>query len=201
MGSIAVVFALSAASAPAEEQAAQPPPPSLEGVTWAGQGVALSDLRGKSVVILVYVTDRDAGLDWPKAFLAQLKSAVQDKPVVVLAINADKKADLNLAYMNARDFNGPNILHGHDPLLPSRLGLASGFFRYVLIDPAGKIVDSESASKYFTSGGEKRYALPREISTSRNLGEFAIIEAGMPAKIKRCSWPYQLGRLPSETDL
>ena len=169
MGSIAVVFALSAASAPAEEQAAQPAPPSLEGVTWTGQGVTLSDLRGKSVVILVYVTDRDAGIDWPKAFLAQLKSAVQDKPVVVLAVNADKKADIDLAYMNARDFNGPNILHGHDPLLPSRLGLASGFYRYLLIDPAGKIVESDTQHVLHERRGEAVRLAPGNIGVEEPL--------------------------------
>src|SRR5208337_3788994 len=114
----AVILALLATTVHAEEMAAKSAsPPSLEGVTWAGPGVTLSDLRGKSVVILVYVTEYQADVDWPTQFLAQLKLAAQNKPVVILAINADKKADLDLAYMNARQFNGPNIVHGRDPLL------------------------------------------------------------------------------------
>ena len=84
----------------------------------------------------------------------------QNKPVVILAINADKKTDIGLAYMNARDFNGPNILHGRDPLLPARLGLESDFFNYVLIDPTGTLVESGDASRHFTDGAGTRYALP-----------------------------------------
>ena len=70
--SIAIILALFAAALGGEEPAAAPAgPPSLEGVTWAGQGVALSDLRGKSVVILVYATNYHAshrladGSSWP----------------------------------------------------------------------------------------------------------------------------------------
>ena len=65
---------------------------------------------------------------------------------MILAINADKKADLDLSYMNARDFNGSNILHGRDPLLPARLRLKSEFFSYLLIDPRGKVAGSGGAS-------------------------------------------------------
>ena len=76
--SIAVLLALFAATVHAEEQAARSAaPPSLEGVTWAGLGVMLGDLRGKSVVILVYATTSQPEVDWPAEFLAQLKAAAR----------------------------------------------------------------------------------------------------------------------------
>ncbi|MEI8374864.1 MAG: hypothetical protein WCJ35_18735 [Planctomycetota bacterium] len=200
--SIAMIFMLLAGTLPAAEQSIKPAvPPSLEGVTWAGPGVALSDLRGKSVVILVYATNYQVATDWPTQFLAQLKLASQNKPVVILAINADKKADLDLTYMNAREFNGPNILHGRDPLLPARLGMKSEFFKYLLIDPTGKVVGSGDAGEHFTNGEERRYALAWKITKSEDLGEFEIIDEQMPTKIKQMLWPYELGRLPAETDL
>ena len=42
---------------------------------------------------------------------------------------------------------------------------------------------------------------PGKISRSADLGQFEIIDEQMPAKIQRMLWPYELGRLPSETDL
>ena len=138
-GSIAIILALFVIALHADEPTAQPAvPPSLEGVTWAGPGVALGDLRGKSVVILVYVTKYQLAVDWPTQLLAELKLAAEGKPVVILAINTDKKAELDLAYMNARAFNGPNILHGRDPLLPARLGLASRILPIRLDRSAGQ---------------------------------------------------------------
>ena len=199
---IAVLLTLLAGTMHAEGQAAKSAAlPSLEGVTWAGPAVTLSDLRGKSVVILVYATTYQPEIDWPAEFLAQLKAAAQNKPVVILAINADKKTDLDLSFMNARDFNGPNILHGRDPLLPARLRLESEFFSYLLIDPRGKVAESGDASEHFADGKETRYALPWKIANSKDLGELQIIDAGMPAKIKRLLWPYELGRVPTDTDL
>ena len=200
--SITIVLALFAGSTHAKELATRiAGPPSLECVAWTGSGVALSDLRGKSVVILVYATSRQPANDWPTQFLAELKRASQNKPVVILAISADKKTDIGLAYMNAREFNGPNILHGRDPLMPARLGLKSEFFNYVLIGPTGTLVESGDASRHFTDGAGTRYALARKISRSENLGEFEIIDEQMPAKIQRMLWPFELGRLPSATDL
>ena len=201
-GSIAIILALFVSALHADEPTAQPAvPPSLEGVTWAGPGVALGDLRGKSVVILVYVTKYQLAVDWPTQLLAELKLAAEGKPVVILAINTDKTADLDLAYMNARAFNGPNILHGRDPLLPARLGLASAFFRYVWIDPQGRVVKSGNAGDRFSDGQEPRFALPRKIARSADLGDFEIVDGQMPAKLTRTLWPYELGRLPSAADL
>jgi hypothetical protein len=199
--SIATLFALFVRVLLADEPTLPAVPPSLEGVTWAGPSVTLGDLRGKSVVVLAYVTKYQLAVDWPTQCLAELKLAAQDKPVVILAINTDKKAELDLSYMKARDFNGPNILHGRDPLLPARMGLKSAFFQYVWIDPQGKVFRSGSAGSQYSDGAEPRFALARRISRSAGLGQFEIIEAQMPAKIKRLLWPYELGRLPSASDL
>ena len=66
-------------------------PPSLDGVTWADQSVTFDGLRGKTVVVLVYATWCPQCNSWSGEFLSQLKTAIQDKPVVVLAIYADEK--------------------------------------------------------------------------------------------------------------
>ncbi len=89
---IAVLLPLLAGTVHAEEQAARSASlPSLEGVTWAGPAVTLGDLRGKSVVIIVNATTYHSEVDWPAEFLAQLKAAAKNRPVVILAINAEKK--------------------------------------------------------------------------------------------------------------
>ena len=101
--------------------------------------------------------------------------------MVILAISANKKTDIGLAYMNAREFNGPNILHGRDPLMPARLGLKSEFFNYVLIGPTGTLVESGNASRHFTDGAGTRYAWAQEnfqVRESRRIRDHRRANAG-----------------------
>ena len=157
----------------------------LNGVKWAENstfpsGISLSSLKGKSVIILVYDTEHNPS-DWIAAFLAEFKAAVRDKPIVVLAINTDRKATLNLSFMKENNFTGPNIFHGGSSLLPAQVGLTSSYYTYILIDPSGKFVSTDHAGKYYENS-EPRFDLNRRISQNDSLGSFAVIDAQMSEK-------------------
>ena len=75
------------------------PVPSLDSVQWSGPGVSLSSLRGKTTVIMPFVT-------WcPKCnavapdMLKQLSAAIADKPVVIVAVVTDVDATSGRAHV------------------------------------------------------------------------------------------------------
>jgi len=151
----ALVFSL-AATAEAQEAAgiaAEPPAaaaqlPSLATVRWADAAATFEGLRGKTVVVLVYATWCPKCNAWSADFFAQLKAAIAGKPVVVLAINADKSPMGIGPYVTERNFFAPNVLHGYDPTMVQRLGFQSDLFRYVRIDPSGAMVERGSAGSF-----------------------------------------------------
>jgi hypothetical protein len=176
--------------------------PSLDGVTWAEGPVAFRDLRGKTVIMLVYDYATPELSAWTDEFLDQLKEAIRDKPVVVLAIDiAKSKLDVGPAYLRARHFTLPNIVLGHDSLMPSRLRLKHAFFHYAWIDPAGRLTDTGHALLSYRKRGRRLFALPLAVVECPNLGTFAVLDAAMSAKVKNVLWPLELGRLPAEAAL
>ena len=89
----------------------------LQNVRWTGSAVTLDGLRGKTVVVLDYATWCPICSKWSPDLCKQIKAAVVDRPVVVLAIDTDEQAG------NWRQ--GQREVHGRSRLLrtehPSRL--------------------------------------------------------------------------------
>ena len=71
---------------------------------------ARQDGRGARLCHLVSKCNK-----WSGEVCKQLKEAIADKPVVVLAINNDKTPGNVRPYLEAREFLAPNIVHGYDP--------------------------------------------------------------------------------------
>ena len=117
-------LSLGAARSQAQDAAAKKIP-SLSGVTWEGAGTTLENLKGKTAVVLTYVTWCPICNKWAPDMLAQVQQAIKDKPVVVLAVSTDTPAAKAKDYMDAKGFTGPNILHGYDPKLAKSFGFTN----------------------------------------------------------------------------
>ena len=65
---------------------------SLDSVEWAGPGVSLDDLRGKTTVVMPFVTWCPKCNAWAPEMLDQISKAIKDKPVVVVAVATDVDA-------------------------------------------------------------------------------------------------------------
>ena len=173
--------------------------PSLSNVTWADRPVTLEGLRGKTVVVLVYATWHPAFNELAGEMLDQLKQAINDKPVVVLAIDAGKKGESGETYMKTRKFLAPNIVHGRDPLMPARLGLESELYQYALISPEGRVVESGHAEEFYP-GPKREFALPLSLAKSNNLGSFQFLDDKFSPKLKQLLWPLELGQIRPESE-
>jgi len=167
----------------------------LETVRWAGPPVSPNMLQGKTALVLVYATWCPKCNEWSGELFQQLKQAASDKPVVILAINADKSPAGVQQYLTARGFFAPNIFHGYDPAAPARLGFDSNLFYYAIFSPEGAVSGQGQAGGFFNSPQGKRFALPAKLAEAQNLGSFRFIEQGMPAELTSLLWPLELGEV------
>jgi thiol-disulfide isomerase/thioredoxin len=181
--------------AAADKKPPQGPPPSLDGVTWDERPVSLSGLRGKTVIVLAYATWCDELNNGDAVeMLAQLKDSIQDKPVVVLAINSDKKTGTGPAYLSRLKFTAPNIVTGWDPLMPARFGAKNDLFQYAWINPVGRLVDTGQALAYYGKEAAKQYALSFNLARAKHLGKFAVLDPSLPASVRNLLWPLELNQ-------
>ena len=171
------------------------PLPSLDSVRWVGPAASLETLRGKTVVALVYATWCPKCNVWSGDLFRQLKEAIRDKPVVVLAINADKTPTGVSQYLATRGFFAPNVLHGYDPTMPGRLGFQSNLYNYVLIGPDGALLKKGSAGSFYNLPEGKKFALPADLARSDNLGRFNVLTEEMSQEVKELLWPMELGNV------
>lgn len=171
--------------------------PLLGEVRWVEPGITRDALKGKTTIVLVYATWCPICNKWSGRFFDQLKAALRGRPVIVLAVNADKTPRSARGYIAQRNFNAPNILHGYHPTLHTRLGFKSNLFRYVQIGPSGKI-DRKGSAGMQDQGGN--FGLPERIRNAQNLGEFLFIAPDMPESLQALLWPCELGRM-SDTAL
>lgn len=165
----------------------------LSGVRWAGSPVSLQALRGKTVVLVDYATWCPKCNKWSGEVCKQLKEFIQDKPVVVLAINNDDKPGNVLPYLEARNFLAPNIVHGYDANIAKRNGLPD-LWGYMIIDPEGKIIDRGQLGSYFGGDADKVFAVTKKLQERTMLGEFMVIDGKMPEALKKALWPMELGQ-------
>ncbi len=157
----------------------------LETVKWAGAPVTMENLKGKSVAVLVYATWCPKCNEWSGERLEAAKSAIADKPAVILAINVDDDASEMQKYMTERKFIAPNIIHGHDPSMVKKLGLESDLFRYVALSPDGAIIEKN---------GYLGASNPGNVVAAAG-GSFKIMVPGLSLNAQNLMWPLELGMM------
>ena len=167
--------------------------PSLDSVKWAGKAVSFDTLRGKPVVVLVYATWCPLCNDWSGELFSQIKEAIAGKPVVILAINADKSPQGLREYLTQRGFFAPNIMHGYDPSMVAKLGLGNNLFNYALIGSDGVLQKTGSGGTFLSNGDAKKFTLPKFISESKTLGKFKFQRQDMSDEVSQLLWPLELG--------
>lgn len=175
----------------------------LDGAAWIGPGVSMSDLRGKSVVILTYVTWCPKCNVWAPELFADIKAAAAERPIVIIAVCTDAPTIPGPVYCADKGMVGLNVLHAYDARMDERLGLDdSRLFNSALIGPEGEIVWKGQASSYFTNAdGSTEYAVVRKIRELGHPGEFTIVSDDMPSDVQQLLWPMELGRLIPDRDL
>lgn len=190
-----------AGAAPEKDNTPKGPPPSLDNVTWDGRPVTLATLRGKTVIILAYATwSEELNNSEAGNVLGQLRDAIQDKPAVVLAINADKKSGIGPSYLKQHKFVAPNIVTGWDALMPARMGAKNDLFQYAWINPQGELMETGSALAYYEREKAKQYVLTFKLSRPKKLGRYFLFDDDAPAKIRNLLWPLELGQLLTDSE-
>jgi hypothetical protein len=204
LGTAAALFVVGYLHAPpacADGPAAGSAPPSLGSVTWAGQGTTFDSLKGKTVLVLTYVTWCPKCNSWSGEIVSGLNKAIADKPVVVLAISTDTPAAKAQAYMEERDFVGPQILHGYDPTIARRLDFSNEFFNYAIVGPDGKVAAAGNAGSYYNVEGGKIYSPAYDLGRQTDLGKFRFLTDDMSAALKQLIFPMELGTFPSAAEI
>jgi thiol-disulfide isomerase/thioredoxin len=197
-GAVGVPVAPVQPGQPAAQAAAPGGLPSLAEVRWVGAPVSFEMFKGKSVLVLVYATWCPKCNTWSAELFAQLKEAVADKPVVVLAIDADDSPSGVQQYLTERGFFAPNVVHGYDPTMHQKLGFESNLYNYLLVGPDGKPGQRGSAGGFFETPQGKKFALPAKLAESNDLGHFEFINPDMSDEVRALFWPWELGQI-SET--
>ncbi|MDZ7616290.1 MAG: hypothetical protein U1E05_04755 [Patescibacteria group bacterium] len=181
---------LSAQDSP--EAAPKNPLAALAGVRWAGPAVTPDMLRDKSALILIYAGWCPKCNDWSGELFQQIMKAAIDKPVVVLAVNADTSPAGAQQYVASRGFFGPNVFHGYDPAIHTKLGFKSNLFHYVLVSPEGTVAAQGSAASFFVKPEGREFAVAQFLGNSTNLGTLKFIAPGMSAELAALLWPLEL---------
>jgi hypothetical protein len=184
----------------AEGPAAGSTPASLDPVVWAGQGTTLEALKGKTVVILTYVTWCPKCNAWSGDIVSGLNKSIAEKPVIVLAISTDTPPAKARAYMEERKFTGPQILHGYDPTIARRLEFTNEFFNYAIVGPDGKVATAGNASSFYEIDGGKLYSPAYDLKQQPDLGKFRFLTDDMSGALKELIFPMELGTFPTAGD-
>ena len=166
---------------------------SLDGVAWEGAGVRLDQLKGKTVVVVTYVTWCPICNKWAPELLSSLNQAIKDKPVVVLAISTDTPPAKAKEFMDRAGLAGPNVLNGYDPNLAKSFGFENEFYNYAVVGPTGEMTDSGNFGHTYETGGKKHSSVQRELEPPHELGKLQFIDADMSPELKEMLWPMELG--------
>lgn len=177
----------------------------LDQVMWSNEGVEFESLKGKSVLLFVYATWCPLCNKWSTELFQQMMMATNNRPVVILAINADEK-DPTLKYVIDRNFNAPNILHGYDPNMTFRLGYKNNLFRYVWIGPDGLVKEEgymggSNPVNPDVKDGPEVFVLAKKLHEAQDLGEFEVIQPELSAEVAAMLWPLELGQPLDSTAL
>jgi len=174
------------------------PSSALSNVRWsAGRGVPLESLRGKTVIVMGFVTWCPICNGWAPEMLAGIKKEIADKPVIVLAIATDVDARTAQDFMLKKQFSGPNIGYGADPNLNKTFKLdEKNLWTFAWIGPDGRIKQTGAAGSFYPGpNNSKTFVLPKDLASERDLGQFAFITPGMSDTVKSLLWTMELGDL------
>jgi hypothetical protein len=179
------------------------PPDLLDGVAWIGPGASLGDLRGKTVVVLTYVTWCPKCNVWAPDLFRQVKAAAADKPMVVVAVCTDAPTIPGPKYVSDKGLVGPNILHAYDAGMDEKLRLdGKALFNGMIIGPDRQIVWKGGASSYYEQdGGAKEFVVALRLREVANPGAFTIVKDDMPDDVRGLLWPMEFGRVLPDRDL
>jgi thiol-disulfide isomerase/thioredoxin len=168
---------------------------SFSSIRWAGPGASSDALKGKTVVMVSFVTWCPICNGWSPEMLAQIKKATEDKPVVVLAIATDVDAAAGKTYMLQHKFVGSNILYGADANVAKEYGVdAKNLWNYVWFDPTGKVTKKGAAGvAYGGANNTKTYVVPQEVNSAKNLGKLEFVSSTMSPDAKQYAWAIELG--------
>jgi peroxiredoxin len=166
---------------------------SLDGVTWEGAGTRLDQLKGKTVVVVTYVTWCPICNKWAPPLLSSLNQAITDKPVIVLAVSTDTPPAKAKEYMDRAGLSGPNVLNGYDPKLAENLGFENKFFNYAIIDPTGAMTASGNFGSHYDKAGKDTSVVVGLLDSSKDLGKLRFVDAGMSPELKEMMWSMELG--------
>lgn len=176
-------------------------PPSLGSVVWGTQGTSFEALKGKTVVVITYVTWCPICNGWSKEALRNVPKEIADKPIVVLAISTDTPPQKAQPYLKDRGLIGPQVLVGYDPTIATRFGFSNKFFNYAIIGPDSKVVASGNVgSHYPNADGSKTYVLEKELSSRTDFGQFQFLTDEMSDSLKKLVFPMELGFYPTAAD-
>lgn len=151
-------------------------------VKWATAAPNMKSLEDKTVIVLIWASWCPKCNQWSGDLFTELKGAIQGKPVVILAINADSTPNKIEDYVTERGFFAPNVLFGYDPNIKQKLGLDSELFRYFRYDPKGKLATYGFAPQ-----------LPGELKSAKDLGKFRILPEDPSEAVAAALWPLELG--------
>jgi|GEM_PF-1484479 len=170
------------------------PTPSLDSVEWTGPGISLDNLRGKTVVILPFVTWCPKCNVWAPEMLDQISTAIKDKPVVVIAVATDVDAAQGKAFIVKKGLTGLNVFYGANPKMNEQLGLeAANLWNYAWINPQGAVKTKGAAGASLPNGDKKEFIVPRQINTASDLGKFEFMTPEMSPAVKEIVWSIELG--------
>ena len=170
--------------------------PSLASVQWAGPGVSLDNLKGKTTVVMPFVTWCPKCNVWAPEMIEQVKKAIEGKPVVLVAVATDVDAAQGRSFIVKKGLTGPNVVYGANPKMNEELGLdPANLWNYIWIDREGKVRNKGAAGSFFPQGEKKEYALARQIDDAKDLGKLQFVSAGMSPAIKDLVWPIELGNM------
>jgi thiol-disulfide isomerase/thioredoxin len=193
------VCAVAAADKAKEEKKPADEAVSLASVKWNGPAPTLKALRGKTVVLLIYATWCPKCNAWSGELIKQLMDTTHGKPVVVLAVNADKSppgAALE-GYLSERHFLAPNVVHGYDAGIAKRLNFDSELWKYVWISPKGKVVHRDDAGRYYedpkAANAPKKFCLPADLAKCPDLGKLNVVRAETSSAVLGLLWPLEMG--------
>jgi len=195
------LFLLSASLLRADGPPAGASPPTLAPVVWGGSGTSFDLLKGKTVVVITYVTWCPKCNAWSGEALAGVAKAMADKPVVVLAISTDTLPTKAQLYMSQRKFVGPRVLLGYDPTIARRMGFTNQFFNYAIIGPDGKVVAAGNLGSHYEQADGKLYAVSRELGQLTEPGQFRFVKEGMSESLKEIIFPMELGTFPTPAEM
>ena len=171
----------------------------LAGVRWQGRVPSPASIGDKTPVVMVYASWCPICNGWSPELFAQVREMIQDKPVVLFAINADETTR-GVNYALERNLVGPNIFHGDDPTIVKRMGFQSELFRYSVFKD-GMQTGRYAASSYYTmNDGSKEFAIIRDMKSGMG-GSFSILTPEMSPGLKNVLWPAEIGAKLDERSL